>query len=304
MDAKGLIALITANGAMNVEAATCAVRAFEEETLDKFVAIQFSGTENASVEVNVSNEMKNKLFERIQNQWATVGRREPYASVLSQEKFMMKNIAENLVEFRNSGVDGIRKLNQLAKKNKVSINFKKCFELGCGVGRMTAHFAEHFESVTGADISPGNIKVCDDYLKELGNSNVELKLLTALTDLEQIENFDVFVSFIAIQHNPPPIQCYMLEKVLAKLNDGGIFLFQTLVHHPTYSYTAESNFSYPPNQDFEMHCLPMRTVLEIISLQNLTLLDVVKDRMGGYGVDSNTFFGIKQKTSDTSAGLF
>jgi predicted O-methyltransferase YrrM len=297
MDTKELISLITANDMTDIGAATRAVQAFEEATLDKFIALQFGGDRHCPIEVNVSNEMQSRLFERIQKQWAKVGDHEPYASVLSHEKFSMKNIAENLVEFRDSGADGIRQLMQLAQKNGVTINFNKCFELGCGVGRMTAHFAEHFEKTVGADISPGNLKVCDEYLKELNISNVDLKLLTRLDDLETISNIDAFVSFIAIQHNPPPIQHYMLEKILPKLNYGGVFLFQTIVHHPTYTYTAESNFNYPANQDFEMHCLPMRDVLQVINKHDLTLLDVIKDRRGGYGVDSNTFFGINLKDS-------
>lgn len=297
MDRTALISLIAANGGMDIGAATEVVQKFEEATLNNFVALQFTGDQSCTIEVDVSDDVQNRLFERIQNQWAKVGEHEPYASVLSHEKFMMANIAENLAEFRNSGTEGIRQLIQLAQKNHVAINFKRGFELGCGVGRMTAHFAEHFEHMIGADISPGNIKVCEQYLAELGISNVDLKLLSRLDDLETMPGIDAFVSFIAIQHNPPPIQRYILDKTLSKLNPGGVFLFQTIVHHPTYSYTAESNFNYPANQDFEMHCLPMRDVLQVISKHGLTLLDVAKDRMGGYGVDSNTFFGINLKSA-------
>lgn len=297
MEAKELVSLIIANGVTNINEAMRAVNAFETATLDKFVASQFSGEKPSSIEVEVSNEMLERLFERIQGQWAKAGEQDPYASVLSHEKYTRENIAKNLDEFRDSGMDGIRQLTQLARKNNVTVNFKKCLELGCGVGRMTAHFAKNFEQLFGVDISPANLKICSEYLKELDITNVDLKLLTRLEELEALPNFDVFVSFIVIQHNPPPIQRYILEKVLSKLNPGGIFLFQTIVHHPTYTYTAESNFLYSPDLNFEMHCLPMRHVFQTINSCNLTLLDVVKDRMGGFGIDSNTFFGIKQADS-------
>ena len=293
MGLNELVSLIVANGVTNIDEAIRAAKAFEIATLDNFVANQFSGEKLSSIEVDVSNDLLKRLFKRIQSQWAKAGEQDPYASVLSHEKYTRNNIAENLVEFRDSGMDGIHQLTQLARKNNVTVNFKKCFELGCGVGRMTAHFAKYFERMTCADISPANLKICEEYLKELNVSNVDLKLLTKLDELETISNFDVFISFIVIQHNPPPIQRYILENALSKLNYGGIFLFQTIVHHPTYSYTAESNFNYPPDLNFEMHCLPMRHILQVISNYNLTLLDVVKDRMGGYNVDSNTFFGIK-----------
>ena len=295
MNANDLITAIINADPLDIGAALRAIHIFEEEALDKFINLQYTEGSPGRIEVNVSDEMQNRLFERTQSQWAKVGASEPYASVLSNEKFSMKNIAENLIEFRQSGISGIDQLISLAKKNDVSINFNRCFELGCGVGRMTSYFADHFLEVVAADISPGNISVCQEYFKEIGKLNVDLKLLTKLMDLEQIGYFDAFLSFIAIQHNSPPIQRYILEKTLSKLNYGGVFLFQTIVHHPTYSYTAKSNFNYPSNQDFEMHVLPMREVLHVISRCGLTLLDVIKDRQGGYGIDSNSFFGINLK---------
>lgn len=289
-----------AKGRLDVSEVTRAISEIEESVLDNFVASQFSGDKNNSIDVIVSDDVLNRLFERVQNQWSIVGEQEPYISVLSHEKFAMKNIAEHLVEFRDSGRDGIQQLIQLATKNNVDINFKQCLELGCGVGRMTAHFAKHFQKLLGADISPGNLKICAEYLRELEISNVDLKLLTKLSDLEDLPNYDVFVSFIAIQHNPPPIQRYILDKTLSKLNYGGVFFFQTIVHHPTYSYSAELHINSPPNPDLEAHLLPMRNVLQVISDHNLTLLDVIKDRQGGYGVDSDTFFGINLKAADKS----
>lgn len=294
MNSKELISLIATKGATDMAAMISAVQAFEESTINDFIAPQFGGEKTNFIEVDVPVEVREKLFQRIQGQWEKVGEREPYASVLSHEKFKQENIAKNLVEFRDSGTDGIRQLTRLAQKNGVTINFNQCLELGCGVGRMTAHLAKHFKSIIGLDISPGNIMVCEDYLRELKIPNAEIRLLKKLDDLDSLSNFDVFISFIVIQHNPPPIQKYILEKMLSKLNEGGVFLFQTIVHHPTYSYTAASNFNYA-EQDFEMHCLPMREIFRVIRNCNLTLLDVIKDRWGGYGVDSNTFFGINSE---------
>ena len=287
-----LVRMILANNTTDLDVANRAVQEFEEETLNQFVSTQYSVAKNCLIEVEVSDEMQKRLFDRIQQQWAKIGEIEPYASVLSDEKFSMNNIAANLAEFRSSGKVGIDQLKQLAKKNNVAINFKNCLELGCGVGRMTAHFADSFEHMLGIDISPGNLRVCEQYLEELNLSNTKLQLLSRIEDLETLDNVDAFVSFIAIQHNPPPIQKHILQQMLSKLNYGGVFLFQTIVHHPSYSYTAQANFKYPPELAFEMHCLPMRYILKIINDCKLTLLDVAKDRLGGYGIDSCTFFGI------------
>jgi cyclopropane fatty-acyl-phospholipid synthase-like methyltransferase len=136
--------------------------------------------------------------------------------------------------------------------------------------------------------------VCDTYLKELGLANTELILMEQISELAAIESYDTFVSFIAIQHNSPPIQKYILDTLLSKLRPGGVFMFQTIVNAPGYSYTAEGNFNYKDGLEYEMHCLPMQHILQTISKHQLTLLDVVKDRQGGWGIDSFTFFGVNQ----------
>jgi 2-polyprenyl-3-methyl-5-hydroxy-6-metoxy-1,4-benzoquinol methylase len=270
-----------------------AISAIREDALDSFIATQFKGGDVRSVEVDVAPEVLARLFERIQGQWVAIGEREPYASVLADEKYLMANIGINLAEFRSSGVMGIQQLEQLAKKNGVNVNYGDCLELGCGVGRLTAHFAKHFRHVTGIDISPGNLRVCEAYVKELGLQNTELKLMRKLPELDGLEGFDAFVSFIAIQHNAPPIQKYILDTFLAKLRPGGVFLFQTIVNAPGYGYSAEGNFYNKDRVEYEMHCLPMQHVLQTISRHGLTLLDIVKDRQGGWGIDSFTFFGIR-----------
>jgi 2-polyprenyl-3-methyl-5-hydroxy-6-metoxy-1,4-benzoquinol methylase len=271
-----------------------AITTIREEALDTFIACQFNGGDVRTIEVDVSDDVLLRLFDRVQAQWRSIGDREPYASVLADEKYLMTNISENMAEFRNSGVMGINQLQQLARKNGVDIPYGKCLELGCGVGRLSAHFAGHFEKFTGIDISPGNLRVCDAYLKELGLENTELILMEQISELAAIESYDTFVSFIAIQHNSPPIQKYILDTLLSKLRPGGVFMFQTIVNAPGYSYTAEGNFNYKVGLEYEMHCLPMQHVLETISKHQLTLLDVVKDRQGGWGIDSFTFFGANQ----------
>jgi len=77
------------------------------------------------------------------------------------------------------------------------------------------------------------------------------------------------------------------------LKPGGVFMFQTIVNAPGYAYTAQANFNYAEGPEYEMHCLPTQHVLRAIARNNLQLLDVVKDRQGGWGIDSLTFFGVR-----------
>ena len=294
MKMQDAIELLASRSINSPELFNSSISAIREETLDSFISTQFTGGNVSEVEVEVSSDMLARLFERIRQQWIAVGNREPYVSVLADEKYSLATIDENLQEFRESGVMGIRQLQQLASKNGVQIHYGSCMELGCGVGRLTAHLAQNFHHMIAADISTSNMAVCRAYMQELNLNNVDLRLMSEITELQAIGEFDAFVSFIAIQHNPPPIQKYILDTLLAKLRPGGVFLFQTIVNAPGYVYSAEGNFRYREGLDYEMHCLPMQHVLRAIERHGLTLLDVLKDRQGGWGIDSFTFFGFKR----------
>jgi 2-polyprenyl-3-methyl-5-hydroxy-6-metoxy-1,4-benzoquinol methylase len=245
-----------------------------------------------AIEVNVSKEMLNKLFDRIKDQWTKLGESEPYMSVLSTERFLMENIEKNIDEFRNSGKIEVKRLVDLAEKNNLYINYGNCLEFGCGVGRMTAHLSPLFNKVVGLDISSGNLSVAKKYIADLSLKNVEFKLLESLERSIGEEKIDVFISFMVLQHNPPPLQKFFLEKILKNLNPGGIFYFQTVVHAPSYAYSVEANFNYPDNTESEMHCLPISEIFKILNDNGLLVVDVIKDG-GGNNHDSNSFFGIR-----------
>jgi 2-polyprenyl-3-methyl-5-hydroxy-6-metoxy-1,4-benzoquinol methylase len=293
MNINEAYAVLSASSAPSLQALNEAITAIREDALNTFIASQFTGGNVDEVEVDVQQDVLGRLFERIRQQWTAVGEREPYVSVLADEKYSLSTISENLTEFRESGAMGIRQLQQLAKKNGVQIQYGTCMELGCGVGRLTAHLAQNFQNMIGVDISPANMGVCRAYMQELGLKNTDLRLMKEITELEAIGEFDAFVSFIVIQHNPPPIQKYILDTLLEKLRPGAVFLFQTIVNSPGYVYSAEGNFRYKEGLDYEMHCLPMQHIIQTIAKHQLTLLDVLKDRQGGWGIDSVTFFGVK-----------
>lgn len=293
MNLDQAIKLLSSGSWPSLNAFNDAIAVIREDSIDSFISTQYSGGDVGNVDVDVSQEMMSRLFERIRKQWTDVGEREPYVSVLADEKYSMVTIAENLSEFRESGITGIRMLQQLARKNGVSVRYGTCLELGCGVGRLTAHLAQKFQNMIALDVSPANMGVCRAYLQELGLTNTDLRLLGELNEIENVGEFDAFVSFIAIQHNPPPIQKYILDTLLSRVRPGGVFLFQTIVNAPGYAYTAEGNFRYRDGLDYEMHCLPMQHVIKTIAKHKLTLLDMLKDRQGGFGIDSFTFFGIK-----------
>jgi 2-polyprenyl-3-methyl-5-hydroxy-6-metoxy-1,4-benzoquinol methylase len=278
------------NNSLILEQANIAILEIKKSIIQEYVGLQYIPGVPSSIEVDVPKDVLERLFQRIRNQWTSLGAREPYMSVLSAEKYLMKNIGDNLLEFKESGNLEVSRLSLLAEKNNLNLNRKTCLELGCGVGRMTAYLASSFEKVVAYDISPGNISIAKKYLADLGHSNVEFHLIESIDEFSGNKSADVFVSFMVLQHNPPPLQKYFLENILRNLNPGGVCYFQTVTHAPTYRYSAEANFSY--EAESEMHCLPMSNVLKIIQENQLVVVDVIKDG-GGHNHDSNSFFGVK-----------
>ena len=163
-----------------------------------------------------------------------------------------------------------------------------CFELGCGVGRVTHYLAKEFAKVIAVDISPGNMKECQKKIEENELKNVEMVLLTTPTDIEKVKGFNVFFSRIVLQHNPPPVQSYLLSTVLENLESGGIAFFQAVTGGPGYRYSASSHLVSHSN-DFEMHALPMKFIFAAIYESGCQLVDMFRDLSGGFNVASYSF---------------
>jgi SAM-dependent methyltransferase len=262
-----------------------------EKSVRDFISSQYEPGNSRNIEVLCPYSDLREIFNRIKQQWVVVGDSEPYASVLAEERFMKRNLEGHLDEFHLSGREAHKNLLALSRKNNVDCPSGILFELGCGVGRSTQYFSSAFESIHAWDVSDGNLAECDKNLAAANLRNVETQLIIDLSDYGRVPCYDVFFSEIVIQHNPPPLQFFLLDKILSKLKPGGLFYFQTVTHHPTYSFSVESYLRWEHKQSFEMHALPMRWVLRAIRKNGLVLFDVLKDRLGGYNVDSYTFFG-------------
>jgi SAM-dependent methyltransferase len=246
-----------------------------------------------SVEVDVSPADLASMMERLRKQWRRLGETEPYWSVLSSPNFKLDVMdAERFDSFYESGRSAAGLIDIFAERSGVPITQGTCLELGCGVGRVTAHLAQRFTRVVAVDISPGNLALCERRMKQLALHNVETILLKSPDQLAQVPPFDFFYSVIVLQHNPPPMQKTMLEAILARLPSGGGCLFQTPdTFHGGYSFTAREYLS-SELQTIDMHCLPKAVVLKLLRDHNMHVLDVQPDPwIGSFG--SYTYFATR-----------
>ena len=99
-------------------------------------------------------------------------------------------------------------------------------EIGCGIGRMTAYFAERFRSVHGLDVSPEMISQAGKSLAGYGNVTLHTGNGYDLSGLADA-SFDFVFSYIVFQHIPDPgITFRYIEETGRVLKNGGYFYFQ------------------------------------------------------------------------------
>jgi 2-polyprenyl-3-methyl-5-hydroxy-6-metoxy-1,4-benzoquinol methylase len=243
------------------------------------------------VEVAASDDKLAKLSKIVEKTWTGLGRSEPYWSVLTNDNYRKQAFDGNSEEFLASGKHDLERLLAFVRRAGVKLSpTATCFELGCGVGRITRWLAGHFAKVIAADISQPHIDLARQNLANRGASNVSWVKLDRLEDLTGITGFDVFFSVLVLQHNPPPVITHILETILGNLNPGGLGYFQVPTYHRRYTFNMRTYLSRSvDHRQMEMHVLPQKDVFRIIQAADCIVLEVREDGAAGEGWLSNTF---------------
>jgi len=161
----------------------------------KNIAIDNSRKEPNSVVVDVDPACLRRLVEHVRRQWTALGASNPHWSVLTHDEYRAENLnEERLQRFYASGEADANLIDVFERRAGRRVSRGRCFELGCGVGRVTKYLAQKFESVVAADISPGNLALCEKHMEESGASNVKPVLLASPYDIDQLGDFDFFYS--------------------------------------------------------------------------------------------------------------
>lgn len=244
------------------------------------------------IEVDVDDPVLAQMFDRIKDEWAALGETEPHWSVITSDQFRSDSIQENMDVFIQSGRTNVGWMQNIARRNGLDLGkHQTCFELGCGVGRLTLPLAEVFDHVTGYDISPGNLRECDALVKARDVTNITTQLMTEIAQISQAPEFDVLFSIIVLQHNPPPVQKFILDTLLAKVRPGGVAYFQLPTYLPDYRFDA-SSYLDETAKVMEMHAVPMRHVMSLLRQHGFEVLEVMQDQFTGMP-GSHSFLAIK-----------
>jgi SAM-dependent methyltransferase len=258
------------------------------------------------VDVHVSNADLNTMIRHVEATWEQLGRLEPHWSVLTDERFRAEAKGKNEAAFFASGEINAVTLRASAARYGIALeDYDSCFELGCGVGRITIWLARLFSHVVASDVSAPHLELAREALSKYACHNVELSKLGSLEDLENLPEFDAFFSQIVLQHNPPPVMAYMLKTVLLKLRPGGIGYFQLPTYILGYRFSALDYLSQLTHTGrMEMHVLPQDVLFDLIEKSGCQLLEVREDNKAGIakGV-SNTVLIRKRRSWRRSSRL-
>lgn len=245
-----------------------------------------------AIEHDVAPEAMRRLVDRIRAQWTLLGETEPHWSVLTHDRYRSDKLTDAAMDaFYQSGEQSARIIDLFEQRTGVAARHGTCLELGCGVGRITGHLAKRFDQVIGVDISPGNLKLCNERMTAIGADNVRTRSVGGIEDFDSLPEFDFFYSVIVLQHNSPPIQKAILRSLLSKIRPGGGAVFQIPTEMPGYAFEVEPYLA-SPSPTMEVHGLPKSVVLEEIRQAGLNVVDFMPDswidRFGSY-----TFYAVK-----------
>lgn len=243
--------------------------------------------------------------------WERLARRDPYWAVLTVPE--KQGNRWKVDEFFQTGIDDIEY--SLANLDRLlpGLPRRHALDFGCGVGRLSYALSRHFESVTGVDIAAQMLKLAQKH-QQAGTPSVTF-LHNSQSDLRLFPDgeFDLVLSLITLQHNPPKlIEAYVREFVRV-VRSGGALYFQLPVFLPPKDEPEIIRRSfYPPTiwkrlrlwtvQSFRqmrritskmsMHCLPEARVRKLLEEAGATLVGTIEHQLD-HGVRSMIYIARK-----------
>jgi SAM-dependent methyltransferase len=277
------------------------IRRFAESTEHEAIKINagcldiWRRQDGREIRVEASPAATAKILTHIERIWSDYGAEDPYYSVLTDPNYRTGFITDYLAgKFYESGSDTVSNFKFVFERNRIEIDPSwHILELGCGIGRVGEHFSREFEFYEGVDISANHLALAKTRFASRNIDNARFHLLNHA--IEGNINFDAFYSSLVLQHNPPPVMCYLLDLFLAKLKPNGFAFFQLPCHLYGYTFDADRYLAGQGKSDsMEMHALPQKYVFELLYKHDLQPIEVCPfPAIGTIGI-SYVFFAQKK----------
>lgn len=246
----------------------------------------------------MSDDFKQKVTESFVNLskiFNDLGQKDPYYSVLSDTKYMTKNLTdETISQFYESGRNNVALMVDTINQSGLQIGTGEALDFGCGVGRVTLSLADRFDAVTGCDISESNLAVASKAAEERGVSNVRF-VKNEVNLVQQLggDRFDLIYSVIVLQHMIPPLMRLYIGQFFRLLKTGGIAFFQLPTGGQNYQFNQHKLHESIESQTVQIHALVFRDVFEIIHSEGCRIVDLLEFDCVGPGWNSYIFVVVK-----------
>jgi SAM-dependent methyltransferase len=241
---------------------------------------RFFDIDRTDIDITCSDEQLQAMFERIGQAWKLFGETEPHWSVLTSDAFRQENLADHIDAFYGSGRNDIDLHLHFLRRAGLPVRFGKALDFGCGVGRLTLALAAHADQVVGVDISPPHLRLAIERARQTATANISFESIAAPVDLDRYSDFDLVISLIVLQHNPPPVMASLYRQLLRSLAPGGVAIVQMPTFMQGQSFTA-AHYLANEQPSMEMNALPQKLIFEIIEEMGCRPLEIRENGVAG-----------------------
>jgi SAM-dependent methyltransferase len=227
-------------------------------------------------------------LDQIRRQWEGFGRQAPLWSILTRDQ------PWQIDEFFQTGREHVGHFWENLQRYNVPKAFGRALDFGCGVGRLTQPWSQHFDEVYGVDISGPMIEQARAYNQERNPRAARCQfVLNTQGNLRSFPDghFDLVFTFIVLQHMPARFSAGYLREFARVLAPGGSLIFQLptgplapppwwmKLYRAAYYRLVWDVFIRKPRM--EMHGVSQDKVREILSAGAVDVLHVESDGAAG-----------------------
>lgn len=257
---------------------------------------KMSNSSSNSVDLVLTENELEQLSVRVVQQWTALGNEKPFWSVISDPKFMPAEMAKHSDEFWASGEIAVNQILKKCDSLNLGINKKGIgLELGAGVGRLSFPLSKRINTLLALDVSRGNLSLLQ--AQQPSHSNIEPILISSFEQFKTFSKIDFFISLITLQHNPPPLQKFILQSIFQSMNVHAVGVFQIPIHTPHFTFNTKA-FLNGSTSEMDMFSLPINKIFEICRESKVSIVHVEQDDLAGPKHLSCTFY--VQKNLDNS----
>lgn len=185
-------------------------------------------------------------LDELQQNWDEFGKQDPLWAIRTEPD--KRGGKWDVAEFFGSGEAHVREL--VGRLTELDLaTHGVALDFGCGVGRLTQAFADHFDEVWGIDIAPSMVEGAEAFNHH--GSRVHY-VVNDTSDLRRFDDasFDLVFSVIVLQHIRSDIALSYVREFFRICKPGGTVVFQIPSHMTREplsdgSYTADISAEVP-----------------------------------------------------------